>query len=255
MWARRPELAAAINSEHRNPDYFPDGRAARLAARGVAIRRRRWPARISSCWPCRRSRSRGNLATWAIPSDAVVVSLAKGIELGTGLRMSEVIARGRRRSRRSGSPWSPGPTWPGRSRSASRRPAWWPAPILGTADRPAGHLPHGPVPGLHQRRRDRLRAGRRDQERDRPRGRDGDRSRPRRERDRVGDHPRPGRGDPARRRAGRGPVHVLGVWPDSATWSPPVPRRCRGTAPSARSSVGAVPSPRSPRRPGRSPRA
>jgi glycerol-3-phosphate dehydrogenase (NAD(P)+) len=35
---------------------------------------------------------RDNLAGWSLPADAVVVSLAKGIELGTGLRMSQVIA-------------------------------------------------------------------------------------------------------------------------------------------------------------------
>ena len=35
---------------------------------------------------------RSNLGHWKLPADAVVVSLAKGIELGTCLRMSEVIA-------------------------------------------------------------------------------------------------------------------------------------------------------------------
>ena len=35
---------------------------------------------------------RANLGRGGCPPDAVVVSLAKGIELGTGLRMSEVIA-------------------------------------------------------------------------------------------------------------------------------------------------------------------
>jgi glycerol-3-phosphate dehydrogenase (NAD(P)+) len=35
---------------------------------------------------------RTNLSQWRIPQNAIVVSLAKGIELGTGLRMSEVIA-------------------------------------------------------------------------------------------------------------------------------------------------------------------
>ena len=35
---------------------------------------------------------RSNLSQWQIPENAIVVSLAKGIELGTGLRMSEVIA-------------------------------------------------------------------------------------------------------------------------------------------------------------------
>ncbi|MDN5803678.1 MAG: NAD(P)-dependent glycerol-3-phosphate dehydrogenase, partial [Microlunatus sp.] len=34
---------------------------------------------------------RANLETWRLPTSAVVVSLAKGIELGTGLRVSEVI--------------------------------------------------------------------------------------------------------------------------------------------------------------------
>jgi glycerol-3-phosphate dehydrogenase (NAD(P)+) len=35
---------------------------------------------------------RSNLSHWLIPENAIVVSLAKGIELGSGLRMSEVIA-------------------------------------------------------------------------------------------------------------------------------------------------------------------
>jgi glycerol-3-phosphate dehydrogenase (NAD(P)+) len=35
---------------------------------------------------------RSNLSHWPIPENAIVVSLAKGIELGSGLRMSEVIA-------------------------------------------------------------------------------------------------------------------------------------------------------------------
>ena len=34
---------------------------------------------------------RANLETWTIPTDAVIVSLAKGIELGSGLRVSEII--------------------------------------------------------------------------------------------------------------------------------------------------------------------
>jgi glycerol-3-phosphate dehydrogenase (NAD(P)+) len=35
---------------------------------------------------------RDNLRQWQIPETAIVVSLAKGIELGSGLRMSEVVA-------------------------------------------------------------------------------------------------------------------------------------------------------------------
>jgi glycerol-3-phosphate dehydrogenase (NAD(P)+) len=91
LWARRPELAAAINSEHRNPDYFPtielpvsvralsDPAAAMAGAEFVVLA-------VPS------QSLRANLAGWSLPEAAVVVSLAKGIELGTGLRMSEVIA-------------------------------------------------------------------------------------------------------------------------------------------------------------------
>ncbi len=92
MWARRSELAAAINSEHRNPDYFP---SVELPDSLVAVSE---PAEAMDgadfvVLAVPSQSLRGNLATWAIPSDAVVVSLAKGIELGTGLRMSEVIAQ------------------------------------------------------------------------------------------------------------------------------------------------------------------
>ena len=91
LWARRPELAAAINAEHRNPDYFPtialpesvralsDPAAAMAGAEFVVLA-------VPS------QSLRDNLAGWELPKAAVVVSLAKGIELGTGLRMSQVIA-------------------------------------------------------------------------------------------------------------------------------------------------------------------
>lgn len=92
MWARRPELAAAINAEHRNPDYFPsielpesltavsDPQQAMEGAEFVVL------AVVSQSL-------RVNLSHWPIPADAIVVSLAKGIELGTGLRMSEVVSQ------------------------------------------------------------------------------------------------------------------------------------------------------------------
>ena len=91
LWARRPELAAKINSEHRNPDYFPtiplpeslvavsDPDQAMAGADFVVL-----------AVPSQSLRS--NLALWRIPESAIVVSLAKGVEVGTGLRMSEVIA-------------------------------------------------------------------------------------------------------------------------------------------------------------------
>jgi glycerol-3-phosphate dehydrogenase (NAD(P)+) len=91
LWARRPELANKINIEHCNPDYFPDlplpeslkavsdPEEAMIGADFVVL-----------AVPSQALRS--NLSQWRIPGNAIVVSLAKGIELGTGLRMSEVIA-------------------------------------------------------------------------------------------------------------------------------------------------------------------
>ncbi|MGN9789361.1 NAD(P)H-dependent glycerol-3-phosphate dehydrogenase [Nonomuraea sp. ZG12] len=91
--ARRDEIAEAINTTHRNPGYFPDielptaitattDPAAALA--GVDFLVLSIPAQTL----------RANLAAWAplIPPDAVLVSLMKGIELGSGKRASEVIA-------------------------------------------------------------------------------------------------------------------------------------------------------------------
>jgi glycerol-3-phosphate dehydrogenase (NAD(P)+) len=93
LWGRRPELCDAINATHQNADYLegvvlpdavsatPDAREALADAEVVVL-----------AVPSQQLRS--NLETWGphIPADAVMVSLMKGIELGTHLRMSEVIA-------------------------------------------------------------------------------------------------------------------------------------------------------------------
>ena len=91
LWARRAELASKINSEHRNVDYFPtielpdsimavsDAAEAMAGAEVVVLA---VPSQTL----------RANLTGWQIPADALVISLAKGIELGTGLRMSQVVA-------------------------------------------------------------------------------------------------------------------------------------------------------------------
>jgi len=91
LWARRPELAAAINAEHRNIDYFPtlplpDDLVA-VSDPSEAINRAEF---VVLAVPSQTLRA--NLKEWTLPGDAIIVSLAKGIELGTGLRMSEVIA-------------------------------------------------------------------------------------------------------------------------------------------------------------------
>jgi glycerol-3-phosphate dehydrogenase (NAD(P)+) len=91
LWARRPELANKINIEHCNPDYFPDlSLPASLKAVSDPQEAMMGADFVVLAVPSQALRS--NLSQWQIPQNAIVVSLAKGIELGTGLRMSEVIA-------------------------------------------------------------------------------------------------------------------------------------------------------------------
>ena len=93
LWGRRAELCKAIESTHENPDYLPG------VALPETIRASSDPAEaldgaevVVLAVPSQQLRD--NLASWgeAIGPDAVLVSLMKGIELGTHLRMSEVIA-------------------------------------------------------------------------------------------------------------------------------------------------------------------
>jgi glycerol-3-phosphate dehydrogenase (NAD(P)+) len=91
LWTRRPELAAAINAEHRNVDYFPtlplpDDLVA-VSDPSEAMNQAEFAVLAVPSQTLR-----ANLKEWTLPADAIIVSLAKGIELGTGLRMSEVIA-------------------------------------------------------------------------------------------------------------------------------------------------------------------
>lgn len=92
LWARRPELADALNANHRNPEYLSDVelpssvRASASAAEaldGASVVVLALPAQTL----------RANLAGWThhVPDDACYVSLAKGVELATLQRMSEVV--------------------------------------------------------------------------------------------------------------------------------------------------------------------
>ncbi|MGH8791397.1 MAG: NAD(P)H-dependent glycerol-3-phosphate dehydrogenase [Stackebrandtia sp.] len=92
LWARRPEVAATINADHVNPAYLPDvtlsdAVTAAVDAKDVLADAELVVLAIPS------QTLRGNLADWAphLRPDATVVSLMKGVELGTSLRMSEVI--------------------------------------------------------------------------------------------------------------------------------------------------------------------
>ena len=93
LWARREDVCAAVNDSRENADYLP----------GIEL-----PETISATIDPERALAgpeiavlavpsqtlRANLSDWAdhVPDDAVLVSLMKGVELGSLKRMSEVIA-------------------------------------------------------------------------------------------------------------------------------------------------------------------
>ncbi|MDQ3484738.1 MAG: NAD(P)-dependent glycerol-3-phosphate dehydrogenase [Actinomycetota bacterium] len=92
MWARRQELSDLINRSHENTDYLP----------GVTL-----PVSISATHDPEDACAgasvivlavpsqtlRANLEDWSkhIPDEAVLMSLMKGVEVGTARRMTEVI--------------------------------------------------------------------------------------------------------------------------------------------------------------------
>ena len=93
LWGRRPELCDAINSTHENPDYLPGiALPETIQASSDPVHALDGAEVVVLAVPSQQLRD--NLSSWgdAIGSDAVLVSLMKGIELGTHQRMSEVIA-------------------------------------------------------------------------------------------------------------------------------------------------------------------
>ncbi|MEU9452483.1 NAD(P)H-dependent glycerol-3-phosphate dehydrogenase [Streptomyces sp. NPDC048277] len=93
LWGRRAEVVEAINSGRTNPDYLP----------GVELpenlRATTDPAEAAAgadftVLTVPSQTMRANLADWAplLAPHTILVSLMKGIELGTTMRMSEVIA-------------------------------------------------------------------------------------------------------------------------------------------------------------------
>ena len=93
LWARRGELAREITETSRNSDYLP----------GINL-----PASLSATADAQEALAGAEQVYLAVPSQtlranlesmreqlsgAIVVSLMKGVESGTGLRMSEVIAQ------------------------------------------------------------------------------------------------------------------------------------------------------------------
>jgi glycerol-3-phosphate dehydrogenase (NAD(P)+) len=92
LWGRRPELVEAIGRKHENPDYLPGVELPeRIRATTDAAEALAGAGHVVLAVPSQSLRE--NLTRWAplLPADAVLVSLMKGIELGTAKRMSEVI--------------------------------------------------------------------------------------------------------------------------------------------------------------------
>ncbi|MFD3938078.1 NAD(P)H-dependent glycerol-3-phosphate dehydrogenase [Streptomyces sp. NPDC058611] len=92
LWGRRRELVDAVNSGRTNPDYLPD------VVLPDNLRATTDPAEAAAdadftVLAVPSQTLRGNLASWAplLAPDTVLVSLMKGVELGTAKRMSEVV--------------------------------------------------------------------------------------------------------------------------------------------------------------------
>jgi len=92
VWARRPELAREISQSKRNSDYLP----------GINLPRNLWSSsrlpevlegaeQVFVAVPAQSLREHLRIVRDLIPADAIVISLMKGVEKGTGARMSQVI--------------------------------------------------------------------------------------------------------------------------------------------------------------------
>jgi glycerol-3-phosphate dehydrogenase (NAD(P)+) len=92
LWARRPEIASAIVDERCNPEYLPGITLPPIQATTNAAAALDGADAVVLAVPSQTLRS--NLTDWRplLPTGSTLVSLAKGVELGTLERMSEVVA-------------------------------------------------------------------------------------------------------------------------------------------------------------------
>ncbi len=92
LWARRAEIAEQINATRHNPDHLPEVRLPdRVRATADAADALSGLTTVLLAVPAQTMRA--NLEAWTplIAEGATLVSVAKGIELGTLMRMSQVI--------------------------------------------------------------------------------------------------------------------------------------------------------------------
>jgi glycerol-3-phosphate dehydrogenase (NAD(P)+) len=90
IWSHHADQAEAINQERINSAFFPD-LVLPHSIRAYADARQAMEGARFVVLAIPSQALRENLARWEIPADAALVSLAKGIELGTVLRMSQLI--------------------------------------------------------------------------------------------------------------------------------------------------------------------
>ncbi|MFM2384572.1 MAG: hypothetical protein RL166_446 [Actinomycetota bacterium] len=92
IWARRDDVVEEINTQHRNGDYLPGIKLPKeLKAVFEPAEAMAGAEQVYLAVPAQSLRA--NLGEWgkSIPKDAILVSLMKGVEKESGLRMSEVI--------------------------------------------------------------------------------------------------------------------------------------------------------------------
>lgn len=91
LWTRRAELATAINTDRENAEYLPGVRLSyQITATTDFTRALNGAAAVLVAVPSHGYRDVLEKASGIIPTSIPVISLAKGIEVSTGLRMSEV---------------------------------------------------------------------------------------------------------------------------------------------------------------------
>lgn len=92
LWTRRPEVADEINTQHTNSGYLP-GAVLPDAITATADPVKALDSVTTVLLAVPSQTMRANLENWRdhLHPDSTLVSLAKGIELGTLMRMSQVI--------------------------------------------------------------------------------------------------------------------------------------------------------------------
>jgi glycerol-3-phosphate dehydrogenase (NAD(P)+) len=92
LWARRAEVADSVVRRHANPDYLP-GVTLPVSLQATVCSEEALDGVDAVVFAVPSQTLRNNLCDWhrSIPTEATLVSLAKGVELDSLKRMSEVV--------------------------------------------------------------------------------------------------------------------------------------------------------------------